>query len=170
MGNDIAVQENPVFQIRQNIRNKILNLEDNMKKVPSAHIGDSELCPLKHSFADGIYVREIFIPAGTLIVGKIHKHSHPNFLMQGKVSVLTEEGVKHLEAPLSMVSPAGTKRVVYAHTDTVWITVHRTKKQNLKKIEKEIIAKDYAEIDFQTIQMEESTFLTFVEEAKCSNI
>jgi quercetin dioxygenase-like cupin family protein len=101
---------------------------------------------LKHNFAEGVYVREIFIPKGSLIVGKIHKHSHPNFLMKGEVSVLTEEGPKRLKAPLSMISPAGTKRVVYAHEDTVWITVHVTKKTNLKKIEKDIIAKTYAEL------------------------
>lgn len=166
MENNITIQKSSVFQVNQAIRNKILDLEDKMKQVPSAYIGDSELCPLKHSFADGVYVREIFIPKGTLIVGKIHKHSHPNFLMKGKVSVLTEEGVKHLEAPLSMVSPSGTKRVVYAHEDTVWITTHVTKKKNLEKIEKEIIAKNYGEIDAIETKMEESKFLNFIKEAE----
>lgn len=128
------------------IRKDILILESKMRKMPNAFIGDSEKCPLKHSFGDGVYVREIFIPKGTLIVGKIHKHSHPNFLMKGEVSVLTEEGPKRLKAPLSMISPAGTKRVVYAHEDTIWITIHVTKKTNLNKIEKEIIAKTYAEL------------------------
>jgi hypothetical protein len=66
--------------------------------------------------------------------------------MSGKVSVLTESGgAETLTGPRSMISPAGTKRVVYAHEDTVWITVHVTEETNLEKIEKEIIAKDYLE-------------------------
>lgn len=131
---------------KQEIRKDIINLEEKMRQHPKSFIGDNDTCPLKHSFADGVYVREIFIPKGTLIVGKIHKHSHPNFLMKGEVSVLTEEGPRRLKAPLSMISPVGTKRVVYAHEDTIWITIHVTKSKNLKKIENQVIAKTYAEL------------------------
>ena len=46
--------------------------------------------PLKHSFAPGVYAREMEIPAGTLLIGKIHKHRHHNFLMKGSIIVLTE--------------------------------------------------------------------------------
>lgn len=131
---------------RKEIRRDIMTLESKMRQHPDVVIGDSDNIPLKHSFSDGCYVREIFIPKGTLIVGKIHKHSHPNFLMEGEVSVMTEEGPKRLKAPLSMISPAGTKRVVYAHENTVWITIHLTKEIDLEKIEKEIIAENYAEL------------------------
>lgn len=133
---------------KKSIREDIINLESKMKSIPGAFIGDNPLTPLKHSFADGIYVREIFIPKGTLIVGKIHKHSHPNFLMKGDVSVLTEEGPRRLKAPLSMISPKGTKRVVYAHEDTVWITIHFNQgdTKDLNKIEKRIIVKSYNEL------------------------
>ncbi len=131
---------------KKEIRKNIMTLESKMRQHPDVIIGDSPQFPLKHTFSDGCYVREIFIPKGSLIVGKIHKHSHPNFLMKGDVSVLTEEGPKRLKAPLSMISPAGTKRVVYAHEDTVWITIHVTNKKNLKKIENEIIAKTYSEL------------------------
>jgi hypothetical protein len=82
-------------------------------------------CKLQHVFAPGAYARTIFIPAGTYIGGKIHKHQHLNILSQGTVDVLTEEGgVERLVGPLTMVSPPGTKRGVYAHTETVWTTVH----------------------------------------------
>lgn len=132
------------------IRGAILNLEARLKNEPGSFIGDSEVCPLKHTFAPGVYVREIFIPKGTLIVGKLHKHAHPNFLMSGDVSVLTEEGPKRLRGPMSMISPAGTKRVVYAHEDTVWITIHVTKKTSLREIEKHVIAKNYSELPGET--------------------
>lgn len=127
-------------------REHIVALERAIRELPGAIIGDDETCPLKHSFAPGVYVREIFIPKGMLIVGKLHKHAHPNFLMSGDVSVATEEGVKRIKGPCSMISPAGTKRVVFAHEDTVWITVHVTQETDLAKIEEEVIAKSYDEL------------------------
>lgn len=131
------IQQNPA------IREGIVALEARLKgALKETGVAQTE-CPLKHVFAPGAYAREIFIPKGTLIVGKIHKHSHLNMLMKGTVSVLTEEGPKTLEAPLTMVSPAGTKRVVYTHEDTIWVTVHLTNETDLEKIEEEIIAKSY---------------------------
>ena len=130
-------------------RDDILLLEEAMKQFPDAVIGDSDVCPLKHTFADGMYVREIFIPMGMLVVGKIHRHSHPNFLLEGEVSVATEAGVERLKAPCSMISEAGTKRVVYTHSDCRWVTVHAnvTNTTDLKEIEKEVIVESYEEFD-----------------------
>lgn len=128
-------------------REKITLLEHVISKTEGAIFGDSEELPLKHSFADGIYVREIFIPKGYVLTGKIHRHSHPNFLMSGEVIVVTEGGGReHLKAPLSMISKAGTKRAVMALQDTVWITVHVTEETDLKKIEEYVIAPTYADL------------------------
>jgi hypothetical protein len=133
------------------IRESIITAEAKLRQFLECSGEKQPECPLKHHFAPGAYGREIFIPKGTLLVGKIHKHAHLNMLMKGKVSVLTEEGPKVLEAPLTMVSPAGTKRAVYTHEDTVWVTVHLTKETDLEKIEDEIIAKSYEE--FEAAQM-----------------
>jgi len=100
-----------------------------------------------HHFAPGAYARELFIPADTCIVGKIHKHAHVNVVSQGDISVLTEEGVRRIQAPLTFISLPGTKRVVYAHTDTVWTTVHVTEETDLDKIEEYVIAKTYDDYD-----------------------
>lgn len=125
-------------------RADIATLEGALAKVPGAVFGDSDLMPLKHTFAEGVYVREIFIPKGCVLTGKIHKHSHPNFLMRGEVVVVTENGGReHLKAPLSMISAPGTKRAIVALEDTVWITVHVTEETDLEKIEEYVIAKDY---------------------------
>lgn len=133
-----AIEKRDVF------RKQIFELESVMSKIPGATFGDSPEMPLKHSFAEGVYVREIFIPKGHILTGKIHKHSHPNFLMKGEVIVVTEErGREHLKAPLSMISAPGTKRAVIALDDTVWITVHVTDETDLEKIEDYVIAKTY---------------------------
>ena len=129
-------------------RDTIVSFEKMVSAMPNAQFGDMPECPLKHSFADGIYVREIFIPAGTLLVGKIHKHEHPNMFVSGDVSVYTEyDGVQRLNKPTSMISKSGTKRVVYAHQDTIWITYHRTDKTGLKEIEAEIIVPSYDDLE-----------------------
>lgn len=119
-------------------------------------------CPLQHSFIDGVYVRTIFIPAGTVIVGKIHKHSHANILSKGEVSVMTEEGgVQRLVGPLTMTSPAGCKRAVYAHTDTTWTTIHRTDETDLEKIEGYVIAPTYE--DYERFKLAEGEAMKKIE-------
>lgn len=107
-------------------------------------------CPLKHSFAPGMYAREIFLPADTFIVGKIHKHAHLNIVTRGRCTVVTEFGRREIDAtngPVTFTSEAGAKRALYVHEDTVWTTVHRTDQTDLAEIEREIIAPTYAELD-----------------------
>ena len=131
----------------QEIRTKILSFEEALGKIPGAKFGDNAF-PLKHTFVDGMYVREIFMPKGYLTTSKIHKLSHPYFITKGEVSVLTEEGVVRIKAPFSGITQPGTKRVIYIHEDCVWITVHPNpdNKEDLSKIEERIIAKTFDEL------------------------
>ena len=160
-------------RMRMNIRKNILNLESEMRKLPGALIGDSPeylaVCPLKHTFADGMYIREIFMPKGILFVTKIHKFTHPYFLLQGDCSILTEDGIKRIKGPFSGITPAGTKRVIYTHEDTKWITVHATKETDLVKIEEEVIAKTYAELGMDVDEDTEKTkLINFIKEVSRS--
>ena len=131
----------------QEIREGILKVEDNISQMEGALFGDSA-CPLKHTFGDGCYIREITMPRGMLIVSKIHKEKHPYFILKGKVSVLTDEGVVKLQAPYSGMTPPGTKRILYIHEDTIWTTVHMNpdNEKDLKKIEERIIAKSFDKV------------------------
>lgn len=103
--------------------------------------------PLEHEFADGIYLRTIHSPAGTLVVGMIHKFAHFCFVESGDVSVLTEDGPVRFQGPRMFRSPPGSKRIVYHHTDVVWRTVHATHETDVEKIEQEIIAPTYAALE-----------------------
>lgn len=105
-------------------------------------------CPVKHHFAPGSYGREMTLPAGLVVVGKIHKHAHINVISKGRVQVFTEqEGVLELAAPCTFVSSPGTKRVVHVLEETVWTTVHVTDKTDLAEIEREVIATDFMEVE-----------------------
>jgi hypothetical protein len=100
---------------------------------------------VKHTFTDGIYAREIFLPKGSLVLGKIHRHNHLNFISQGSVTVFTKDGLVTYAAPVTMVSTAGTQRAVYANEDCVWTTIHHNpnNEQDLEKLEGLIIAPSY---------------------------
>lgn len=91
--------------------------------------------PLKHYFAPGVYAREIFIPKDTLVVGKIHKYPQINIMSKGDLSVLTEYGVVRVQPPFTIVSPPNTKRIVYAHEDTVWTTIIGTDETDIDKLD-----------------------------------
>ena len=134
---------------KEQFRKGIMKVEENMKNHPNGLKGEAlqKLNPLKHSFADGCYIREIFNPKGELLVTKIHKVAHPFFLMKGDMTILMEDGIKRIKAPHYGITPAGTKRLIYCHEDCVFVTVHATNETNLEKIEEEVIAKDFSEVD-----------------------
>jgi len=130
-------------------RDKISEFQDMLSQMPGSVQGDSPEFPLHHMFGGGIYCREILLPAGSVCVGKIHKTTHPNFIMKGKCIVtsnVSDEPVE-IQAPMYFFSEAGVKKVVYAIEDTTWVTVHQTDETDLEIIEDEIIAKDYNELD-----------------------
>ncbi len=130
------------------VRAQIGALEAALRQHPDAVFGDNSLCPLTHTFAEGFYLRQIFIPKGTVLTGRIHKHSHPNFLMSGEVIVVTEHGGReHLKAPMAMISKAGTKRAVYAVEDTVWCTVHQTTETDPACMVELLTVPDYAALE-----------------------
>src|SRR5207244_83087 len=70
------------------------------------------------------YAREILIRAGTVLTGKVHSTEHLNIVSQGRIIVWTEDGMKEVAAPCTLVSRPGTKRVGFALEDTVWTTIH----------------------------------------------
>lgn len=102
--------------------------------------------PIIHHFSHNVYAREMRAVAGTLLVGKIHRHQNLNILSEGEVSVLSVDGQYRVKAPYTFVASPGAKRVIYAHTDVVWTTIHGTPETDLEKIENEFIAKTYADI------------------------
>jgi hypothetical protein len=125
-------------------RSQILAFQGVLAELPQID------CPLKHTFAPGMYAREILLPADTFIVGKIHKHAHLNIVTRGRCTVVTEFGRREIDAtngPVTFTSDAGAKRALYVHEETVWTTIHAVQSTDLAEIEREIIAPDYQELD-----------------------
>ena len=111
------------------LRDKVNLIEGEMLKCEQREI------PIKHYFSPGVYAREITIPADTLLTGRVHKYAQLNILSGGEISVLTEEGIVRVKAPFTVVSPPGTKRIAYAHTECTWTTILHTEETDPDKIE-----------------------------------
>lgn len=131
---------------RAEYREKMQIFEEALSQDKNAKFGD-DACPLKHTFADGMYIRQITMPANTFVSSKIHKTTHPYFVLKGNVDVVTEDGIVNIQAPYWGITKAGTKRTLHVLEETIWITVHATEETDLKLIEAEVIAKDFKELE-----------------------
>lgn len=120
-------------------------------------------CPVVHHFAPtieeygcGTYARELTMPKGATIVGKLHRHSHLAFLLKGKVAVVSEFGKEIMEAPHTFLSPLGAKRAFHALEDSILTTIHLTKhtqEEALEDIEDEVISETYTALGMEEPDM-----------------
>jgi hypothetical protein len=131
------------------LRAKISALEEQMRQCEPLVIEP------KHHFAHGLYAREILVPKGTLLTGKIHLAEHLNIISKGDISVMTEDGIKRIKAPATLVSQPGIKRVGYAHEDTVWTTIHACSETDIEAIEAALVVDTFAEFDARQLAAKE---------------
>ena len=96
---------------------RILAFQHEMAKLPQIEL---EAIPL---FLPGIYIRTVVLPEGSAWTGKEHLFSHASFI-DGDVTVVAIDGKRRLTGAHFFVSPAGTKRAIYVHKDTIWKTIH----------------------------------------------
>ena len=96
----------------------IERLEYQLAQMPDGYF------PTEHLFLPGMYVRKLFMPAGSLGTGVKHKTEHPFAIISGKLRVMDQTGVTEYEAPYIGVTKIGTKRVLYIHEDTTWVNFH----------------------------------------------
>ena len=129
----VAVRHGPFDALAQGSdwRGKLERLDAALMELPQVEM------PLTHRFSRGVYARELFIPKGTVLVGRIHKYSQINVCLRGDISVLTESGIKRVQGGFVVESPAGSKRAGYAHEDTVWMTICGTDTTDVDVLEDE---------------------------------
>jgi len=118
-------------------REQIERLQHEVAQMPQAEL------PTEHYFSEaGMYCRKVFRPAGTLIIGKVHKQHHLFLCAMGEIIAWTENGMRRLQAGDVVESKPGTKRVTLATTDAIGITIHKTDKTDLDEIEEELVEPD----------------------------
>jgi len=91
--------------------------------------------PVTHRFTKGMYIREIQIPAGTMLTSMTHKTQHPFVISKGSIMVTSDnEGGVVYEAPYTGITEPNTRRALHAITDVVWTTFHVTDETDVEKI------------------------------------
>lgn len=102
-----------------------------------------------HHFAPGIYLRSLFLPAGTVLTGKIHRFETMNVLVFGTLKVTTNDGMRELKGPYVFNSQPGMKKAGYAVTDCLFYNIHPTDLTDLDEIEAEFIVPSYEALDHE---------------------
>jgi len=124
-------------------REQIEKLQAEMSAMPHSELQlASDAMQTEHYFHAGMYARKLSRPAGTLIVGKVHKQDHYFLCAKGEIIAWSEKGMVHLYAGDIIESRPGTKRVTLAVTDAIGITFHKTDKTDLDEIEKDLVEPD----------------------------
>lgn len=129
-------------EVAVSLEQQLLNSED-----PLVVKGNSDTFPLTHSFSDGVYIREMSMLKDGVVIGKIHNRSHTWFLMKGTLKIANEDGVVTYTAPTYVNAKAGSKRIIMALEDSVFINIHPNP-DNIKdtdKLEKMLTCETYTE-------------------------
>jgi hypothetical protein len=96
--------------------------------------------PVQNDVYNGMYIRQMLIPEGVVLTGKIHLEDHICILSQGDLSVMTDDGLKRLQAPFIFNARAGLKKMGYAHKDCTFTTVHATNLTDIDEIEAALLS------------------------------
>lgn len=92
-------------------------------------------CEEKHHFGPNIYIKEVTMPTGALIIGKHHKLDHLCNMVSGRMMILQEDGsTKELVAPMTFMAKPGRK-VAYILETVVFQNIYSTPETDIEKLE-----------------------------------
>jgi len=93
-------------------------IEYELSTMPSGEL------PLVHIFTEGIYIRKALAPAGSIFTTVHHNTEHQFVLISGTTQVISNDGAFRITGPFMGITKKGTRRLVYAETDSVYFTIH----------------------------------------------
>lgn len=112
--NDLVTVAGQLPAVDTAARARLLRFEERLAQMPQRDL------PVHHYFADGLYSREITIPAGVALVGYIHMQDCITTVSRGVIMIGDGEQPRLFSAPYTLAVPAGTKKAGWALRDTVW--------------------------------------------------
>ena len=131
----------PALNISLPTQSQMYKLEEKLQQLPQSDFS------LINRFADGLYARQVTIQKNCLLTSKVHLKEHFAFILTGDISVWTDKDYQRIRAPCVLTTKPGTKRVLLAHEETVWITVHATTAKDVESAEAELVTNDPHMID-----------------------
>lgn len=117
-------------------QDSIYQLQEIMKDFPKPDI------KIRHHFSDGMYAREMVMPAGSIVVGATHKSKHLYSVVSGECEVSSTTERESIKAPYLGETIPGTQRVIYSATGCTWITFHPTHLTDIKEIEAALVEQE----------------------------
>lgn len=129
---------------------RLLNIDTEITKTGAIDIADIESrmltqeqveCPVVHRFSPGLYIREVFMPAGTIALGHHQKHEHLNIFLKGSVTIVNDDlTTSELVAPMIFTGKPGRK-FGYIHEDVVWLNIYPTNETDIETLEEILLDK-----------------------------
>lgn len=144
------------------IRTRIDNLEESMKQeikegkmVQTIDNCSDNNDQADHFFGHNVYARGLWIPAGTVVVGKLHRNDRICIIAAGTCTFTNEWGRQTVSAPFVGSFPAGSKTAVLAHTDTYWVACHGTELTDPKELVEALVSPDHEDYHLYLESMED---------------
>jgi len=88
-----------------------------------------------HHFSNGVYARQMTLPAGHFAVTHAHDYDHLSILASGRAVVETDGETVEYIAPACIEIKAGINHKVMALEDVVWFCIHATDETDESKID-----------------------------------
>ena len=120
---------------------EILRISKVLKKLPQATFAR------EFFYLPGVAVGVMFLPAGSLLTGKIHKHAHIAILAEGTLRLADDDNAFVITAPYVAYGRAGIKRLGYAETDCTFINVLSTNIVGADELDKEMVVDTHDEFE-----------------------
>ena len=117
------------MNLTSHIQDSVVELEALISQAPQTQL------VTEHALENGMYSRTIFIPAGCVLTGALHKTDHLNVVV-GDILVTTDDGVKRITGHKVLQTKAGQKRAGFALMPTIWTTICRTEYKSLDDLVK----------------------------------
>ena len=99
--------------------------------------------PVVNEFYPGLYVRSLWRPPGTLIIGHKHRTAHMCELKTGRLNVFSDGNVVRHKAGDRWAARAGTRKATYVPDDcgegATLVTYHLTDTADLNELKKELV-------------------------------
>ena len=139
------------------VRNQIDQFEEWLKGFCSEVVGDpaGEMESInddglkEYFLSDGVYIRELYIPAETAVVTQLWKRERFWIIAYGDVTFRSELGVQRIKGPHRQYAPYGSKVVLWTHEPTLWFAISATDEPNTDGIKSDVIAADYGECRYE---------------------
>ena len=133
--------------IKESFTDKVLDFQSYLKNRMA--LGEVEekrdTCEWNHYFIPGGYAREMFIPKGLIVIGRVHKYDCITIVSKGRLLLASTDGPQDVTSGSTSITKAGTQRIAISMEDSLITTFHVTEETDLDKIEDELTVSTYEE-------------------------